>query len=416
MKPNAPSAAHPDSSTLTLTIFGIRPAEIRAKDAAGKTGVPASAFLPTDPTWQWPTPLLTPSSDDASALERPLAKALNGRHRFVPPLSPMGRCPDDLDSLARARVLPSVVETSAAEALRADLAVDPLLANRLAEWSTTHADWVAVSRVELVHLQAATDHAVVFGPRFLNLPPADWQSLLQDLNDWLAEDGLHVFTARSGRHYLAYTAAGQERLGDQDLPPLACALNRNAQPFLSGDAVRPLRRWLTELQMWLYTHPLNAARSVRGQPELNCLWLSGRSPVSTILNATLPTAPDHAAPLVYTDSAVLAGAIRAEWGVDAVVLMAQPVPKLAELTSARQRQPGRALHLVFTEPAWCYLEGDVLGWGRALDAADDFLRQIKENTPDTLSFTLDDGRGQSWRPRGNRWIEWLRRLTPWMSS
>lgn len=391
----APTAAAPHD--LTLSIFGLRPAETETEKSSGRH--PAAAFVSTDTVWQWP-PL-----DAAETALRPLAAALN-RRRQVQPAEPTGACADDLEQGARCRVLASPADAAAIEALHADLAADPELAQTLA----ARPDWVAVSRIEPVHLQAGTDHAVLFGPRYLNLPSTDWQSLVQDLNAWLAEDGLHLFTVSSGRHYLAYTAVGEEHLGEQDLPPLACALNRNVQPFLSGDAVRSLRRWLTELQMWLYTHPLNVARAARGQPELNSLWLSGRAPLASIRQPLLMGMPDASAPLIYTDSAVLAGAVRVERGADAVVLMAQPAPSLAELADARYREPGRPLHIVFTEPAWCYLEGDVAGWANALDVMDDFLQEFGAAAPSPLSFALDDGRGQSWLPRGNRWIEWLRRL------
>jgi hypothetical protein len=397
MTRNSPTPTDQNPPALALTIFGLRPAEAETEKSSGRH--PAAAFVSTDPDWQWP--LL----DVAETAKGPLAAALN-RRRQIQAAEPTGACADDLEQGARCRVLASPAEAAAIEALHAELAADPALAQTLA----ARPDWVAVSRIEPVHLQAGTDHALVFGPRYLNLPSTDWQSLVQDLNAWLAEDGLHLFTASSGRHYLAYTAAGWDRLGDQDLPPLACALNRNVQPFFSGDAVRPLRRWLTELQMWLYTHPLNADRAARGQPELNSLWLSGRASLASMRQNFPPTRLDASVPLIYTDSAVLAGALRAERGADAVVLMAQPAPSLAELADARHREPGRPLHIVFTEPAWCYLEGDVAGWANALDAVDDFLQELGAAAPSPLSFTLDDGRGQSWLPRGNRWTEWLRRL------
>ncbi|RZL89235.1 MAG: hypothetical protein EOP73_30255, partial [Variovorax sp.] len=38
---------------------------------------------------------------------------------------------------------------------------------------------------------------------------------------------------------------------------------------------RPLRRLQQEMQMLLYTHPLNDAREARGRPGINSFWLSG---------------------------------------------------------------------------------------------------------------------------------------------
>lgn len=391
--PTAPSAATPPE--LTLTIFGLMPAGEMEKSSDRH---PAAAFVSTDTVWDWPP------SEASEAEPGSLASALGRRPRRLP-IDPPGTCADDLDQRARQRLSVLTPEAASIEALRADLADDPSVATRLAD----NPDWVAVSRIEPVHLQAGTDHAVVFGPRYLNLSPADWAVLARDLNAWLAEDGLYLFTTRSGRHYLAYTAAGLDRLGDRDLPPLPCALNRNVQPFLSEDAVRPLRRWLTELQMWLYAHPLNAARAARGQPELNSMWLSGRAGLAPV-RQPLPSGEGAASgPLVYTDSAVLAGALYVERGAGSVVLMPHAAPNWVALMAAGYRPSVRPLHLVFTEPAWCYLEGDVAGWANALDAVDAFLRaRVAAGYP--RSFALDDGQGLFWSQAGVGWRAWLDRL------
>ena len=49
-----------------------------------------------------------------------------------------------------------------------------------------------------------------------------------------------------------------------------------AQPLLpSGPAAGPLRRLTTEIEMWLHTAPLNAARIERGAAPVTTLWLWG---------------------------------------------------------------------------------------------------------------------------------------------
>lgn len=404
---SAPTPA--ESPALTLTIFGLQPVEsVRDADSARHH---AHALVAVDSVWQWPHP----ESADHEGVDpevhpeahRPLLEALQRRRRRAP-AAPAGDCVDDLAALARQRLHQSTVEPAALVALRADLADDPALSDLLAG----HPEWVAVSRLAPVHLQAGTDHALVFGPRYLDLAAADWASLVGDLNDWLIEDGLAAFTTRSGRQYLAYTAAGLSRVGQHDLPPLACALNRNVQPFLAGDDVRPLRRWLTELQMWLYAHPLNAARAKRGRPELNSLWVWGRAPLADL--RAQPKTAEGSDPgdgvLVYTDSAELAGALWAGQGADAAVLMTGALPDLSDLTKRGFRPGARSLHVVYTEPAWCYLEGDVAGWANALDAADAFLLSWSTATGQQGSFALDDGLGQSWPSAGKGWRSWLTRL------
>ena len=46
----------------------------------------------------------------------------------------------------------------------------------------------------------------------------------------------------------------------------------------SGDGAAQLRRWMTEAQMLLHDHAVNDARTARGLPAANALWLWGNGP------------------------------------------------------------------------------------------------------------------------------------------
>jgi hypothetical protein len=53
-------------------------------------------------------------------------------------------------------------------------------------------------------------------------------------------------------------------------------VGRDVDPWLpAGVHGRLLRRLQNEMQMLLYTHPVNEARSARGEPAINSLWFSG---------------------------------------------------------------------------------------------------------------------------------------------
>jgi hypothetical protein len=63
-----------------------------------------------------------------------------------------------------------------------------------------------------------------------------------------------------------------------------------------GERARPLRRLQNEMQMLLYTHPVNDSRAERGLTTVNAFWLSGtgslppnipRKPTATLLLAEL---------------------------------------------------------------------------------------------------------------------------------
>ncbi|OZB54426.1 MAG: hypothetical protein B7X35_10460, partial [Halothiobacillus sp. 14-56-357] len=281
----------------------------------------------------------------------------------------------------------------AAFALQADLSEDAELRAALAE----HPDIVAVSQIMPVHLQAGTDNAVLMGPRYLHVEREEWAALQADLNQWLQADGISLFSAASGRHYLGYTATALERVGTVDLPPLGCALNRPIGQLLAGNELRPFRRWLTELQMWLYSHPVNAERAKKARPEINSLWVWGRSPwlfsssdVETA-ESLLPKATDRICDddraLIYTDSAVLAGALHSNVASDAN----NPVVILS------------AMHLIWSEPLWCYLEGDLAGWNASLDAIDRFLTQRqpahRHTAAQARNFEIDNGVDLVWQRR-----------------
>lgn len=380
---------------ITVTLLGLQPEpKNRTNDTFAKSIVPSAAFPPT--AWQWHAP--NPQSLLAQTLQHSRARRVRHPAAIT--------CDDDPDARLLGRFAPVAnPQHTALYAMQADLAADPALRAALSHLP----DCAAISRIAPVHLQAGTDHAVVMGARYLHLNAAEWQQLSDELNAWLANDGLSLLTAASGRQYLIYTAAAIARIGSHDLPALGCALNRNAQPLLAGTELRGLRRWLTEAQMWLYAHPTNARRAAQGQAEINSLWVWGRStcPPQTpgsdspsaapTRRATPPASAQDNPPLIYTDSAALAGALSASQPATDVLLSQSSLPQLADLP-ARVLASQQPLHLVWSEPAWCYLEGDVEGWQRAMQAVDEFVQALSARSQTPLRLTLDNGAGLHWPP------------------
>jgi len=359
--------------------------------------------------WQWP-----PDGPTGG----PLSAALRSRRvkrmteRPAATQTQDEACKDDPETLLLARFAAMDRDHgTAAFALQADLSLDAELRAALAK----HPDIVAVSQVTPVHLQAGTDNAVLMGSRYLRVERKEWAALQADLNQWLQADGISLFSAASGRHYLGYTAIALDRVGALDLPPLGCALNRHVGQLLEGNALRPFRRWLTELQMWLYSHPVNAERAKRAHPEINSLWIWGRSPwpspsnvetaQSLSLKATDRIRGDNRT-LIYTDSAVLAGALRSHDGSNTsnpvVILSTSSQPDVSEL-AARGVLPSRSTYIVWSEPLWCYLEGDLAGWYASLDAIDQFITQIQSAhghaAVQARDLEIDDGVDLVWQRR-----------------
>gem|GEM_PF-6321764 len=409
---------------LHLSILGLHPEPVshegksHENEKAGR-----QAVLPgQERLWQWPPDESTGGALAAAMRSRRMERMTE---RSTAPQTHAETCLDDPETLLLARFAAMDTDRgTAAFALQADLSVDAELRAALAE----HPDIVAVSQVMPVHFQAGTDNAVLMGARFLHVEPKEWVTLHSDLNQWLQADGISLFSAESGRLYLGFTATALKRVGAVDLPPLGCALNRHVGQLLAGDELRPFRRWLTELQMWLYAHAVNAERAKTanaGRPEINSLWVWGRSPWpdprSTVTSqSTLASVPDGIVsddrPLIYTDSAVLAGALRSHDADDAsdpvVVLSASSRPDINELI-ARGVWPSRPVHVVWSEPLWCYLEGDVEGWSAALGALDDFVDEMQRAGHLPARMVLDDGAQFIWKPARARWlstlIRWLGR-------
>ncbi|WP_407276281.1 hypothetical protein [Halothiobacillus sp. DCM-1] len=275
---------------------------------------------------------------------------------------------------AQARLLPGTVVRASAAWL-AECQSQPALATAPTATLPTGS---SLAFLHPVHLQAGIDTAVVLGERFLALTPDERRAFETDLRAFLAEDALHLLTAPSGRWYLAIPP--DSPLGDAALPPLGEALNRSAQSFFEGDERRALRRWLTELQMWLYSHPVNAERARRGQPEMNSLWLWARSPFPATVN---PAATPGAGTL-FTDLPSLAGC----WPGRSQLIDSRAIESLIE---AIQQNPESPLHLVWTEPAYALLEGDFAGWQQALRTVEQCLASLPAGWRSRIR--LDTGAG-----------------------
>lgn len=413
------SRSPPDPmNKLHLSILGLHPEPMSHEGKSHEDKKKDhQAHLPgQERLWQWPPDELSGGALAATLRSRRMERITE----LSAPQQTSVRdesCLDDPETLLLARFAAmAIARGTAGFALQADLSVDAELRAALSE----RFDIVAVSQVAPVHLQAGTDNAVLMGARFLNVETEEWAALQPDLHQWLQADGISLFSAASGRHYLGFNAVALDRVGSVDLPPLGCALNRHVGVLLAGNELRPFRRWLTELQMWLYAHPVNAERAKAGmtlhgsrsaRPEINSLWVWGRSPWPNPQSASLPTpviADDQ--PLFYTDSAVLAGALRSlhtkESGEPVVVLSASSRPDWSEL-AARGVPVTSPVHVVWSEPLWCYLEGDVEGWNVALRALDDFVDEMQRAGHSLEQMTLDDGARFTWKPARARWLSTL---------
>lgn len=288
---------------------------------------------PSEPEWQWPE----------QAGLGPVADYLqHGRQKTVATVELTH--PDYADD-PQARVLAALGVAEPEKYLHA--------VNYASGEQPDNLTWMAC--FDPVHLKAETDHAIVLGRRFLQPTAEELAAIFSTINPFLQADGL-VLWQSAGQVYLGGRADARFDLTTDELTPLAHALNRNAGVFIKpgcGDGA--WQRLQTELQMLLYSHPVNHKRAVQGQPEINGFW--PHAPVR--LPAEVQTAP-LADLTVLTDAPLLRQVI-----AGAGVLEPSSLNQAAE-----QRQ---AFSLLVTEPGWCRLEGDVAGYHAALNRLDQML-------------------------------------------
>jgi len=133
------------------------------------------------------------------------------------------------------------------------------------------------------HWQVGIDRMTLADPAGLALDEADSRTLLAALQPWFAEDGIALHYDTPGRWlargavFAGLATASLDRVAGREVDAW---MPRAPQAAL-------LRRLQSEMQMLLYTHPVNDARAQRGLPPVNSFWVSGTG----ALAAPLPVRP-----------------------------------------------------------------------------------------------------------------------------
>jgi len=136
------------------------------------------------------------------------------------------------------------------------------------------------------HWRLGTDHGVMHHPQDLRLDGDESRALLEAVRPYFEEDGIALQYDGPTR-WLARGAL----FADLPTASLDRVIGRVIHPWLArGDAGRPLRRLQQEMQMLLYTHPVNEARSRGGQLAVNSFWASG---TGVLQGAPVPREPGN---------------------------------------------------------------------------------------------------------------------------
>lgn len=148
-----------------------------------------------------------------------------------------------------------------------------------------------------VHLHFARDALLLADATDLAIRRDEADSLMAGLNELFADIG-HFEAPAPDRWYVSLPEAPRPRFY-----PIADVNGRPVQLFLpEGEDVRTWARLSNEIEVWLYHHPVNAAREAAGQRTINGVWLWGSGS-----GEARPQAP---APQIFADAPFARGLAR----------------------------------------------------------------------------------------------------------
>jgi hypothetical protein len=174
------------------------------------------------------------------------------------------------------------------------------------------------------HWAMGREHATLTDPAGLSLTADDAQTLHAAMQPYFETEGITLHPVTPGR----WLAEG-EVFRTLPTASLDRVLGRNVDAWLPDKTTAgSLRRLQNEMQMLLYTHPMNDARSAVGQRTVNSFWISGTGAL-----AADATTSDGAVTLPRT----LAQAVFADdWSAYAAAWAALDAGDIAQLL-ARQK-------------------------------------------------------------------------------
>lgn len=134
------------------------------------------------------------------------------------------------------------------------------------------------------HWQMGTDRATMLHPAALQLGDAEARALLALMQPYFAQDGIQLSYDAPTR-WLARGAA----LQGLQAASLDRAVGQSVDAWLPrGPHARTLRRLQSEMQMLLYTQPLNEERERGGLLPINSFWVSGAGQLPTTAGQVPP--------------------------------------------------------------------------------------------------------------------------------
>ena len=155
------------------------------------------------------------------------------------------------------------------------------------------ANWIAAA--DPVYLEPRLDHLCLHALQRSRVQPAELRALIDHLQSTLADERQFGFTRIASYGYLSSktpiaTASQPAYVVDQQKPDAFLPL---------GDDTASYRNLLSEIEMALHEHEVNAEREANGLQPVNSLWLWG--------GGTAPEKTTRVQPPLFSDDALLTG-------------------------------------------------------------------------------------------------------------
>ena len=182
------------------------------------------------------------------------------------------------------------------------------------------------------HWAMGREHATLTDPAALKIEPLEADALIAAMWPYFETDGITLHAVQPGR----WLAEG-EIFRSLPTASLDRVLGRNVDPWLPMTASgKIIKRLQNEMQMLLYTHAVNDARSAERKLPVNSFWLSGTGALRPDFS------PENKVDLHVTRS-LLEPAFAGDWAAYAAAWQALDTGLIAEVLA--QQQAGRPIQL-----------------------------------------------------------------------
>ncbi len=126
-------------------------------------------------------------------------------------------------------------------------------------------------RADPVHLRIEQNHIMLADSQIFQITQEEANQFAEVLNDNFSKDSLIFLPLRPDRWYVH--TADIPMIHTHSLSQMTCRNINNSLPF-GQDSIR-WHKIFNEIQMLLHEHPLNQARTVRGELAINSIWFWG---------------------------------------------------------------------------------------------------------------------------------------------